>query len=526
METPFKDLLFTNAVPSDADCQRIRDLLVGPQAEVAKIAGEIHRLETLVNELAVKRDRLSAFIDAHLALVSPVRRLPEDVLAEIFVASLPSDRNALISNAESPLVLCRVSRAWKGLARSTPRLWASLHIVDRRTQRRHLCDAVQLWLSRSGALPLSISLVSSHDTPTDVSMLLGTLIPYSPRWKRMRFKLWSYLSAQPLALLSTADLPILETIILDFDKEPTGGLGWNIDALFQAPALRSVASLTGIPSPSPFSRLRHLWYGRAPGPTLTQARTYISSGAMLDILRACPFLATCVVPIANTHGDRNQDPPPSPCRMDHLSQLSVIDYWDDADDFFTHLEVPRLESLEYEGSQLRTTAFPFTPLLTPNNTLQRLALNVPTSSAFLLDCLRLVPALRELCIHQRYLRRGERAPPFDAVHTTKLWSELMLIPTRLPPVCPHLRRVTFTRFRGLTDATVLNFLQLRAPRIEYARFEFDRAMQEDIVPLLQPEVAAGLVLDLRYVPPPPPPVYAPGEGNIAYTERGLSDRWT
>ncbi|KAJ6561762.1 hypothetical protein B0H19DRAFT_901463, partial [Mycena capillaripes] len=129
MDSPFKEIFHTNAVPSDTYCQRIRELLVGPQKKVAELAAEIERLQSLISQLSKKRDRLNDFIAPHLALISPTRRLPADVVAEIFAACLPANRNATMSSAEAPILLCHVCRAWRNLALSTPRLWASLHIV-------------------------------------------------------------------------------------------------------------------------------------------------------------------------------------------------------------------------------------------------------------------------------------------------------------------------------------------------------------------------------------------------------------
>ncbi|KAJ6561759.1 hypothetical protein B0H19DRAFT_909252, partial [Mycena capillaripes] len=130
MDSPFTEILHTNAVPSDTECQRIRQLLVGPQKEVAGLTEEIDRVQILLKELEGKRDRLNDFIKAHTALLSPARRLPVDVVSDIFTACLPSDRNAIMSAAECPLLLCHICRAWRDVALSTPRLWASLHIAS------------------------------------------------------------------------------------------------------------------------------------------------------------------------------------------------------------------------------------------------------------------------------------------------------------------------------------------------------------------------------------------------------------
>ncbi|KAJ7108134.1 hypothetical protein C8R44DRAFT_636529, partial [Mycena epipterygia] len=127
--SPFTDILHTNAVPSDADCDNIRNLLQAPRQEVAYLKEEISRLQSLMDEAIRKRDELKQFIDAHLALVSPARRLPDDIVRAIFTASLPSARNPTITGDEPPLLFSQICRAWRSLALTTPRIWAHIHIV-------------------------------------------------------------------------------------------------------------------------------------------------------------------------------------------------------------------------------------------------------------------------------------------------------------------------------------------------------------------------------------------------------------
>ncbi|KAJ6578951.1 hypothetical protein B0H10DRAFT_1963132 [Mycena sp. CBHHK59/15] len=117
MDSPFRDILHANAVPSDADCQHIHALLVGPRMEADELTQEIGRID----DLTQKRDHLVNFIDAHLVLVSPVRWLPNDDVREIFKALLPSEY-AIMDGTELPLLLCQICRLWRRLALSTPHL--------------------------------------------------------------------------------------------------------------------------------------------------------------------------------------------------------------------------------------------------------------------------------------------------------------------------------------------------------------------------------------------------------------------
>ncbi|KAJ7842731.1 hypothetical protein B0H14DRAFT_2780339 [Mycena olivaceomarginata] len=167
MYSPFQDILHTNAVPTDAECDSIHALLRGPRKEV--VASQ-------------KRAKLEEFIDAHLALVSPFRRLPDDIVRAIFLATLPLTRNW-------PLLLGRVCRSWRALALTTPRLWASMHIVvPDPSQLELLTQKVAVWLDRSGAVPLDISLVYSRVAPSsfDISSMMSPIIAVSRRWRNIQ----------------------------------------------------------------------------------------------------------------------------------------------------------------------------------------------------------------------------------------------------------------------------------------------------------------------------------------------------
>ncbi|KAJ6489026.1 hypothetical protein C8R45DRAFT_826827, partial [Mycena sanguinolenta] len=67
-------------------------------------------------------DDLGTYVDAHKALISPVRRLPPEVLQIIFIACLPPHRNCAIAATEAPIRLGRVCSAWRSISIYTPQL--------------------------------------------------------------------------------------------------------------------------------------------------------------------------------------------------------------------------------------------------------------------------------------------------------------------------------------------------------------------------------------------------------------------
>ncbi|KAJ7771572.1 hypothetical protein B0H16DRAFT_1364181 [Mycena metata] len=155
MEAEFLDRLYTNYIPSDEEIERI-------QTDLTLKAAEFGRLDKLIQSLCIERDKIGAYLDSHKALISHPRRLPRDIVQEIFLACLPTDRNAVMSPTEAPVLLCRICSAWRNIAHTTPQLWASIHIpfhfVLADERRMHALDE---WLQRSAACSLSLSLVGN-----------------------------------------------------------------------------------------------------------------------------------------------------------------------------------------------------------------------------------------------------------------------------------------------------------------------------------------------------------------------------
>ncbi|KAJ6583933.1 hypothetical protein DFH09DRAFT_1308650 [Mycena vulgaris] len=113
LASPLRDKLGTNYSPLDSEICQIKQLLIHPAAEIERLDGE------LIARLRDRRLQLSAYVDAHNALISPIRRLPSDIIGEIFIACLPTDRYAVISAHEAPLLLSRVCHAWRTISMST-----------------------------------------------------------------------------------------------------------------------------------------------------------------------------------------------------------------------------------------------------------------------------------------------------------------------------------------------------------------------------------------------------------------------
>ncbi|KAJ7314950.1 hypothetical protein DFH08DRAFT_1087016 [Mycena albidolilacea] len=139
------------------------------------------------------------------------------MLREIFLATLPSTgRNPALSLSadETPLLLCRICRAWRNTALATSRLWASMHIViPRPSGLQQLTGKITTWLTGSGAIPLNISLTYSRMVlaPQDISSLISPIVAVSRRWRNIQLDLTTY---PGFASLASDGVPLLESIAL------------------------------------------------------------------------------------------------------------------------------------------------------------------------------------------------------------------------------------------------------------------------------------------------------------------------
>ncbi|KAF9067697.1 hypothetical protein BDP27DRAFT_1296055 [Rhodocollybia butyracea] len=142
------------------------------KAEISFLKAKISDGETEIENLNLKtrksRLTLQHRIDELEKLknaLSPIRRVPFDILSEIFILSCcdkdfgnrPKQTTTAIRY--TPLILASVCVAWKTVTHKTPEIWAVLYLRLGDTKSRCKDQAwVQRWISRSRGLPLELHL--------------------------------------------------------------------------------------------------------------------------------------------------------------------------------------------------------------------------------------------------------------------------------------------------------------------------------------------------------------------------------
>ncbi|KAK7063539.1 hypothetical protein R3P38DRAFT_3724 [Favolaschia claudopus] len=175
---PPEHLSTTNNPPSDPEILEIRRIVDKGRVHAAYLQSEILRLRHEINELSNERHSIQSKVDRHAAILSPVRRLPAEILITIFHGTLPSPTSRPAFPTQSPWNVSRVCVLWGSVALSSPELWSHISVHP---SRNIPIPALYAQLERSKPRLLSINF--SCDGIYANSHALAVLLDNSARWK-------------------------------------------------------------------------------------------------------------------------------------------------------------------------------------------------------------------------------------------------------------------------------------------------------------------------------------------------------
>ncbi|KAG1874359.1 hypothetical protein F4604DRAFT_740487 [Suillus subluteus] len=209
LEIPYSRTTFPNpnSCAIGLEDQSIRAIITERQQQLDAALHDISRLEAVVDktnhlhrQLTEQKEKIISSIMSYKNLVSPLWRLPSEVLSHIFVHCLPEDKYLSPALELAPVLLTRICRRWREVAVGTPSLWCRLEVpwVPRTQQGLSFRVCLHIWLQRSQGRPLSLALTcrSFYRTSTRVP------IPHSALYKSNLIILYPCLSfLQPWTLV-------------------------------------------------------------------------------------------------------------------------------------------------------------------------------------------------------------------------------------------------------------------------------------------------------------------------------------
>jgi hypothetical protein len=250
------------------------------------LQSRISAIQAQKNELTFHQIRLKS-------LLSPIRKLPREILIEIF-----SHCNLKISLGRPDFQtkpLGRVCSSWHPAIISTPRIWSNIEyfISDRSSnEESRMQNQLSHILELSGSCPLSVMMYCYYsdywntDSFGSLSSVLKCLMETSSRWVSLRLD--AELSTPVINFWGLElDLPNLERLDLSFGMERDYESGTNLVAFRKTPKLRCfrIRTLSSIPWCNislPWGQICYIDYHHSDPSTLLQL---ISLCPNLDILK-------------------------------------------------------------------------------------------------------------------------------------------------------------------------------------------------------------------------------------------------
>ncbi|KAF9461697.1 hypothetical protein BDZ94DRAFT_797640 [Collybia nuda] len=489
----FTDKLYTNYTPSVGEAHQIKQLLVAPLDHLSSLDKDLARLQEIRNTLA--KD-----VNAYQALLSPIRKVPQELLGKIFIHCLPIGRNAVMSHKEAPILFGRVCSAWRRVSLSTPALWASLHIpVPGRSEETHLLhlrrDAAAEWLARSGVLPLSVSISEpmSGDLykQKQTVIILKMLIQFANRWRHIDFS--PLTSRSLLDGLRAKDVPMLQSITIQNQQGIKRTATWDSLEFLHAPEIRAVA-FSQMPGDILTYSLR--WE------QLTELRVQPNKSQPLSphegllLLRRCPNLVNCWLEITLFGLIPAYI---RPVTVPYLRTLGIEEHelaTDPPFSIFQYLTTPVLHTLEFYRSNARgDPPLAFFAYLKQTTSLRSLSLDIHGFSERALSrCFKNLPLeLFRLHIRERNHTVIE-SPDLHTILERYSFNDRVLDLLTPNPQCLLPELIVFECAQGnFSEASLIKFIRERKTAkdigdLEHVRVTFPFPQTRDIPHELSDEI--------------------------------------
>lgn len=266
------------------------------------IDSQIILTQKILDGLVRDREQVQRDLDDHQIILSPARRLPNDVLTEIFLGCVEELGDLDSSNAPStlgsqgmPWCLAQVSHRWRAVALSFPKLWSTIRIkfpIDdvataNACRRWESILGAQLHRSSSHSLSVHLDIHPASNPTTATEALFRILTPSSPRWETLSLRMpHTFLNAVAGTRGFLQSLAVLDVMI--FGSHDIILASPLVDLFEYAPRLHTLLS---------FPRLRCCrlpWSQISAFITAVRFKKQLSS-AYLDFLPFMPNLEKCMI---------------------------------------------------------------------------------------------------------------------------------------------------------------------------------------------------------------------------------------
>ncbi|KAF7371163.1 hypothetical protein MSAN_00751800 [Mycena sanguinolenta] len=196
--TPHHALLNSNDVPLESDAAIVKSTISRTDQHLAWLDREIARLSEQLKQLEEERLRWSSYQAKNRGILSPLRRVPTELLCEIFGWTLTSARESESQLArhpgfcetDSPWVLTHVSRTWREVSVSSPSLWSivAVNFPNLDLSSSYPLAMIETHVARAQNLRVIFRGSDAHHAPNQIE-IFRYLAKHASRWQELRIDL-------------------------------------------------------------------------------------------------------------------------------------------------------------------------------------------------------------------------------------------------------------------------------------------------------------------------------------------------
>ncbi|KAJ7670006.1 hypothetical protein DFH06DRAFT_1037954 [Mycena polygramma] len=454
----------------------------------------IENLTVTLNQFICERDDLAKRVQLCTAVLSPIRRLPPEIVCEIFSWTLPRTRRvAGEPPTGAPWYLGQISGVWRQIALSLPSLWSSMAIIhteDFASADFSPLPLVEAQLIRSANAPLEVDFEWKTDED-DAVPFLDALIPHSDRWKSLCLHCCAsntLLECMRPAKGRLSRLDTLEIYDSAWEEDNTSSQGMDIFSI--APSLTHIL-LTN----STFDYFSPTLF--VPSAQIIRYSGVQTTEYAVDLLRETSQLVECGLGFVDIDEGRLFPT----ITLPHLRRMFL-----EQGDFLAHLAAPKLEYLSCDDvdamvSFVQRSSCHLTTLVLTQGPLTSAPFALPPED--LVSLLQHTPALKNLVL---------QANTTEKEHNHRVLSAMTV--TGSPhDICPNLVFLAYgaaTSVDAFSGGVFIAMIRSRIHPDRTCRLSSLRIFSgppahdaEDLVDGIQTVIDEGLV-DLKILPNPFP----------------------
>ncbi|KAJ7590456.1 hypothetical protein C8J56DRAFT_1025469 [Mycena floridula] len=190
----FLPFIVSNQLPSPAQESVFRQMLAESIESVKYLDNRIETMRRDLEALVRRRSQKEREVTDYKSVLHPIRRLPREILCEIFLSCVIEDLGdreeeeiSYLAPSSTIWILPHVSSLWRSVALSFPRMWSTVRLVGSDPDDLHEPSSrlpfLQAQLQRSASHQLTVCLAFLYGFSEDLRPLLSMLFSTSHRWK-------------------------------------------------------------------------------------------------------------------------------------------------------------------------------------------------------------------------------------------------------------------------------------------------------------------------------------------------------